>query len=314
MSELIGCGVKVIRPESTQFSMKGKRVLIIEDKGGIGDMLTLAVVVAQFKKIKECTTIVRCKGDSNGPRAELLRHCAGIDEVVTMADMSNLVFDCAIDVSEDCARGEMAEIPSVTSCRAELFCRALHLQLPDSLSPFINLSAVEVLNAVEVLESKGINCIDFKYVALGTRSAELYKDWKVEYWEQLRGLLKEHEIPYISFGDEVDETELGIVTTAALLRYASCVVSVDTLWLHLAGALGVPAIGMFGPSGAYSRIKPYPKAWGLQANLGCSPCWRNCIIPCQLDPHTLDKSYCMSEILPGEVFTAIKMAIAEEEE
>jgi ADP-heptose:LPS heptosyltransferase len=61
---------------------------------------------------------------------------------------------------------------------------------------------------------------------------------------------------------------------ASLLRRCSMAIGGDTGPLHLAAALGVPVVGLYGPTPP-SRNAPYTeKKEVIFHNLPCSPCWK----------------------------------------
>jgi lipopolysaccharide heptosyltransferase I len=65
-----------------------------------------------------------------------------------------------------------------------------------------------------------------------------------------------------------------LVQLMALLKGAHCVVSVDSGPMHLAAALGVPVIAIFGPTAPW-RTGPYGKGHRvLRAAVPCSPCFK----------------------------------------
>jgi heptosyltransferase-1 len=81
----------------------------------------------------------------------------------------------------------------------------------------------------------------------------------------------------------------------AVIGNARCVVSCDTGPMHLASALGVPLVALFGPSDP-ARTGPY-RGRVIRKPLACSPCNRK---HCQ-DPR------CMEAIQPGEVLSAMAL-------
>ncbi len=91
----------------------------------------------------------------------------------------------------------------------------------------------------------------------------------------------------------------GFWETASLLSRASAVVGVDSFPLHLAWALGVPTVGLFGPS-TPARIGPRGERHAaiLREDLPCIGCWRHrCPLPEWL---------CMPGISSDDVLQAIR--------
>ncbi|MBZ4681453.1 glycosyltransferase family 9 protein [Thermodesulfobacterium sp.] len=86
-----------------------------------------------------------------------------------------------------------------------------------------------------------------------------------------------------------------------LIQKSKLVVTVDTGPMHIASALKVPTVALFGPTSPY-RTGP----WGgdfkiLQSRLKCSPCFKK----------KCSQWDCMNSILPEEVFQAIKEKLGQ---
>ncbi len=80
---------------------------------------------------------------------------------------------------------------------------------------------------------------------------------------------------------------------AALLSLARVVISNDSGPMHLAAALGVPVLGLFGQTSA-ARYGPFaPWGLGLQSTSECSPCH---VAVCRFG-----EPFCLKEISPEEV-------------
>ena len=90
------------------------------------------------------------------------------------------------------------------------------------------------------------------------------KQWPLEYWSQLRGML---ELPLVVNGPPSSEAELrkicgahvhlsGIPGLIDATRRAHAVIGVDSGPLHLAAALGRPGVAIFGPTDP-DRNGPY---------------------------------------------------------
>lgn len=60
----------------------------------------------------------------------------------------------------------------------------------------------------------------------------------------------------------------------AIIASMDLLVGVDSGALHLAGALGVPLVGIFSTVPAWTRIKYYRDAVGIDSRHACAPCFR----------------------------------------
>jgi len=89
--------------------------------------------------------------------------------------------------------------------------------------------------------------------------------------------------------------ETGIRELTAIIKRANLVVSADTGPLHLAAALSVPTVGIYGPTDPL-RNGPYCDGITLYKKIACSPCYKRKCHP--LPPP------CISAISPYEVAEA----------
>jgi ADP-heptose:LPS heptosyltransferase len=129
--------------------------------------------------------------------------------------------------------------------------------------------------------------------------------WPLENWEQLIRLLPGFTFIQLGASDEprvkgaVDM--LGKISVRAgmgIVKYSKCLVGVDSFWAHVASALDVPGVVLFGDS--------TPVVWGHESNLNiykkvaCSPCID--ILFGQKCPYG---NKCMNTITVDEVSAAI---------
>jgi len=101
-----------------------------------------------------------------------------------------------------------------------------------------------------------------------------------------------------------DLTGTDLRDAVLALASASAVVSNDSGLLHVAAALGMPAIGIFGPTSPWhwAPLNPLAATIETKSALPCRPCHKPV---CRLGHHR-----CMTEIAPEEVFAAVQSAVA----
>ena len=116
----------------------------------------------------------------------------------------------------------------------------------------------------------------------------------------LKGDLKEVEV-------DVDFTgELSILETAYAISKCSYLITNDSALMHIADALFVPLVCIFGPT-LVSKNKPWQTRYELvRSNHFCAPChcsslWSMCTQP-----------ICMNRILPSDVMRAVRRLIGNE--
>jgi len=103
-------------------------------------------------------------------------------------------------------------------------------------------------------------------------------------------------------------TGLPLVEVARRLAACSCVVANDSGLMHLAAAVGVPTVGLFGPT---DPLRTAPRGnLALQAEgVVCAPCWPLRSVghrpPC---PHA--ERLCMVRLTPEQVWSAVAPLLA----
>jgi ADP-heptose:LPS heptosyltransferase len=134
-----------------------------------------------------------------------------------------------------------------------------------------------------------------RVVGLVPSTNMLIKRWPLEHWLRLDRHLREGGFRTLLFCDREDgpvqqafkEGGSGPVplhttldNVAATLSLCDLVVSVDTGLLHMAGALGVPWVGLFGPTNP-DVTGPYDRAGGValvapfEKAPSCAGCWKH---------------------------------------
>ena len=124
--------------------------------------------------------------------------------------------------------------------------------------------------------------IQFKkpILAICTKSKEPVKNWSERSWMDLIQKLKT-KFSIIQLGDDKEPTfedthryagSLSMRKSAAILSSASYLIGPDSLLMHIANALNVPSIIIFGgsrPVGCFG----YSENVNLRSTPECSPCW-----------------------------------------
>lgn len=101
--------------------------------------------------------------------------------------------------------------------------------------------------------------------------------------------------PRLRLADAAGRTDLPLA--GALLKRFSLFVSTDTGPLHMAAALRVPFVGLYGPT-RYEETRPFPPGpvgAVLREALDCQPCYGT------RDQRRCRDNVCMQRIQPGEV-------------
>jgi hypothetical protein len=92
---------------------------------------------------------------------------------------------------------------------------------------------------------------------------------------------------------------LPITASAKLISQLDLFVTTDTGCMHMADALGISLIALFGPTLTSKNAPVSGKSWFLQSNLACAPCQY------QANFQVCQRAMCMEMILPEDVIAAI---------
>jgi lipopolysaccharide heptosyltransferase II len=119
--------------------------------------------------------------------------------------------------------------------------------------------------------------------------------------------LAEKTAALIPHGATVLAGSTPLKVTAALIEEATLFIGNDSAPLHMAAAVGTPAVGIFGPSD-WNEFHPVGKT-GYQhrvvhSNLACSPCFRFLGNDAPWIPNTCYSRACLKAITPQHVMDA----------
>jgi ADP-heptose:LPS heptosyltransferase len=98
----------------------------------------------------------------------------------------------------------------------------------------------------------------------------------------------------------------------ALAQGCSAIIAPDSAFVHLAGALDIPCVALYGPIDGGIRTMHYPNCIyvDVREKLGCMPCWRNDRIPCKLT--NMRTSVCMADISVNDILSALTHILEKE--
>jgi len=145
------------------------------------------------------------------------------------------------------------------------------------------------------------------------------KHWPESYWRQLAEIAeREKHIVYLPWGNELEKQRaeriqqgfsfirvlprLRISELAALIAKARGVVGVDTGFSHIAAALSIPTVSLYGPTDA-KKSGPYGEhQHHLSAKFSCAPCMSRI---CHYSGARLVEPACFEKITPKLVWDEI---------
>lgn len=155
-------------------------------------------------------------------------------------------------------------------------------------------------------------------IAPGSGANQLFKRWPAEYFAELARLLRDRGFAIALIGDKGEialceeirrsagegiynmSGKFSIIETAALIGSSRLVVSNDSAPMHVAAALKIPVVAIFGPTLPYKNAPWKVPHKIVRIALPCSPCYRFRPVEC---PHELK---CLRDLKPADVMRAVE--------
>jgi ADP-heptose:LPS heptosyltransferase len=287
--------------------------LVTRAMGGIGDLLMMTPGLRALKAMQPERPIVLAIPPRFFPLFEgnadvELLNIDGDVEPAAYAQWFNLT-DCPA------ARVEHMTAPRVKANRIELFARALGvrrsaLKAMDRRPRYVVSDAERRWRDLYFARVRLDGAV---VIGVQRHTDEAYRD--VPHMQRIIDALA-REARVLVFGDrpQTEEARPGVLYTNgldlrksfALASGCDLLVTPDSAFFHLSGALDLPCVGLFGPTDGRVRGHDYPRSRALDVRrqFPCVPCWRNEIIPCALTG--LRPSPCLGHIEVTEVLRAVR--------
>lgn len=297
ISPITSVGKKLVRVHRL-LSGEAPTICIIRGEG-IGDLL-MATPIAKFLKTQYpgvSVTFATNFGYLDGALPASLQNNPFIDFVINWDKIDQDDYDVVVNLgggSIGVCPAAIYERPLVEPLnRIDIFARHLGLSLDDARPIFV-VADSEVVEARKLLvdkhldiEGKGLLLVN-PYASNRHRSPDPFV---VE--EAIRQVRKESEnlavvvtthstdwdkdVKWTGVADVVLQ-DVPVRMIAAIMSFADAVVCPDSAVLHIAGALGVPGLALFGPTDPRARVNHYPNILGYcpGMKLHCWPGWYSC--------------------------------------
>ena len=170
------------------------------------------------------------------------------------------------------------------------------------------------------LSSKNVN----NYIVFLHGTTWETKRWNLEYWQKLANLIAKKNIPIVVMTSNPEEYQfasqlinksnitilnnLTIEQVASVLSNAIVTIAVDTGLAHLAGAINVPVIGIYGSTSVIRAGVVGVSCYNIQSKYHCSPCFsRTCLE--YNNKRANSKQPCLQEITPEMVFDQLDIIL-----
>jgi len=225
-----------------------------------------------------------------------MRHCA-----LTAWELADLAV-CELG-------GVQAEPPFLEDLRYEWYVTRDEQELADRI---LSESGVDVDGYAVLLPGGGVN----------PSVRDTVRRWSVDKFVKLAERVNEEldlEIVLSGGGDDLEIAEqvektsrvkivnlcgrLNMRISAAIMQKARLVICNDTGPLHVAAAVGVPVVGIFGPTGERMKLPPGKTTYAACLDLSCRPCYFGIFKGC-----IFNKIRCMDELSVDDVMSVVHRA------
>lgn len=284
--------------------------LVTRAMGGAGDIATMipGVVASAIKRGRPVHFAV--------PRV-FLQLIRGIPEIVPLASEDPLGYeDFAewINFSEcPASRVESATAPNVTKGRVEIFANALGMGADDldrsGWTARFRLDQRQ--HAAREALRRAARDRGRLLVGIAPFSREEYKSTRALIAAADR-LAEEHQVlvlhpsrpPALAASDLQMAATPDLASLMAVIAACDYLVTIDTVHVHLAGALGTPTLAIFGPTDGRLVTRHHPSSVLLQPWRNCTlmPCWRHEDSDCELALGPV--SLCLRHLSMDEILEA----------
>jgi len=255
-------------------------ILITRSLGGLGDVLMNTPV---FRAIKENIKNVYLTYACLNEFIPLIENNPYLDNymVYDRSKINSDTYDIIIDVTRCCAKYEVSRKPKVDLHRSDIYLKQTGFSVSNKL-PYYKVTSQERKKAKQFIGKR-------KVIGFQLHSNGAIRDWDLSKYKELAKMItdKWKNLSIILFDVDnnlvFDGTRIihfigkPIREVAALIEQCKVFVSVDSGLMHLAGALSVPQVTMFGNIDALCRTKYYlnTKVIQLKGQIPCIPCWMN---------------------------------------
>lgn len=300
-----------------EFDYADKKILLVR-AGGFGDLVLLTPVLREIKR-RWPTCILQVS--TMGHYAPVLAMLPCVDAIVPYPVPAEVAAECAATIFYENAieRNPRAEVLHAT----ELFAEIAGLPAPADLKPEYRVKPSEAIWAqeaypringtrrvcVQVGASAALRVYPQKQMGAAV-GALLKRGWEVF----LLGAQGEIKLPDGSRTGLRNLSLAGLTfrQSCAVISQADCLLGGDSAMVHIAGALDVPAVALYGPFLATLRTAHSPSVHAIQGKAGCRPCFHHVNVARRdnFPPHcpSASKGHCqvLASIPPEHVAAAVE--------
>lgn len=304
------------------------RCIIVERNGGLGDVLCLLPALAALRRQHPDTRLIVITSRSlmlTIQQAHVAHAVlpSGARGLTWLRKKLHSLLDCYVLLPDELATPQ----PRARVHLMQEFARILGVSNQPLVYP--------QLSAPPLLVDQRVGAF-LKAAGLGHRPLVIIhsgptwpvKQWPLDSWQRLTSRLKsECGVDVIQAGLDAHPSDpaacaprvpgahdwvnqLTLSETSALLKRARLVIGIDSGLLHLANALRIPAVGLFGPTDPVCFMPPDRVEMGMHATLQCIGCHHHAGGPLHWRTGCPHHIQCMSALSVGAVMERCRQVLS----
>lgn len=271
---------------------KKPRICVMRGEG-IGDVLTATPTVRAIKEMFENSEITFATNTRylNGALVKVLKYNPDISHIIERDLMDDMTFD--LTVSLHCPAVRQEKPRTIPPSRIDIFANHAGVKLTDPVPRYYpqkdEIESGEYLLSSTNFNEKLILVQPFSTSASRSAIHAKMKQAIIALNQQhgIRSVIITHtsdgrsDVLWDNVPGSLYLKDLDIRGIAGVMVHCDLVLCPDSSILHLAGALRMPCVGLFGPTPPESRINHYSAAVGIWevADIPACPCFfGNCSI------------------------------------
>lgn len=241
-----------------------KRILIIRETGGMGDILMMRMIFEDVKiQFPECHLTFAC------PRsfAYLVNDHPYLDEVVYYEIINKSNYMHVYNISDACILYEIHN--TVRKHRSDIWANHIGLNLSRH-NMHIKLTNKELDYSLNIIKKKPL----IYFAPISTDKNRSLNEFQIK---ELLNLLKDYDVKLVHHKKVYNfETETGLDFSSmkGLMNSSDYVISVDTSHVHLAQGLKKPTVGIFSWTDGKTVGKYHENIEIVQSKLECAGCYK----------------------------------------
>lgn len=269
-------------------------LLLQRSKGGLGDVLmTLPTVRTLQQKYNAQIDYATDFEYWGGSLPKLFVGNPYVTRVIDHVIVNKGDYNAVVDLTCPCIAYEKPHVAPIN--RIDLFARHAGLSLPlKNPLPDYYVTDQERVWAQQWIEARGFS--KYKLILLCPNSSTSRRDCSQQTLQHAlarlvqtfskthRGVISLQSATIKSdvnwhLAGTAEFRDYGFRELGALMEHCDLVICQDSAPLHLAGALNIKTLALFGPTDPRARINYYPRAQAIwfRHELACSPCyWADC--------------------------------------